>query len=37
LLPYAPVNVDAPPMGRWPRKIRGWVERLRSRLSGALS
>lgn len=36
LLPYAPVNLDAAPMGRWPRKIRGWVERLRGRLSGAL-
>ena len=37
LLPYAPVNLDAPPMGRWPRKIRGWVERIRSRLTGVLS
>lgn len=37
LLPYAPVNLDDPPMGRWPRKIRGWVERIRHRLSGALS
>lgn len=37
LLPYAPVDLDAPPMRSWPRKIRGWVERIRNRLTGALS
>lgn len=36
LLPYAPVDLDRTPIRRWPRKIRGWVERTRSRLCGAL-
>lgn len=36
LLPYAPVDLDGTPIRRWPRKIRGWVERARSRLCGAL-
>ncbi|MFZ9994328.1 MAG: PspC domain-containing protein [Steroidobacteraceae bacterium] len=36
LLPYAPVDLDGTPIRRWPRKIRGWVERARARLSGAL-
>ena len=36
LLPYAPVDLDGTPIRRWPRKIRGWVERTRSRLCGAL-
>jgi phage shock protein C len=36
LLPYAPIDMDGPPIRRWPRKIRGWVERARTRLCGAL-